>query len=125
MKTIVNFSTANAKAFRTSANLEGKGMNHAIKAVKAVWDKPEKDPELASSIKSAKDDGLVIEDFSSAFIIKHLDGTNYCKDKVIGTTSKGEFKPKTTWTAGQVVDYVRRANRARILNASKAEKESK
>ena len=123
MKT-VNFSTKNAKSFRTNANAEGKGMNHAIKAVKAVWDKESKDKELQASIDSAKADGLILEDFSADYIKTHLNGTNFCKDGVIGTTSKGEFKAKTTWTPGQVIDYVRRANRARIIAENKAEKES-
>lgn len=124
MKTI-NFSTKNAKALRVNANVEGKGMNHAIKAIKAVWERDTNDTELKASIEAAKNDGLTLNDFTADFIKAHLEGTNFCKDGVIGVTTKGEFKAKSTWTAGQVVDYVRRANRARILAENKAEKENK
>lgn len=119
MKKQINFSTKSAKALRVSANLEGKGMNHAIKAIKAVWNGQAKADDLMASIKAAKADGLTLDDFSAQFIIENLNGTNFCKDGVIGVTSKGEFKDKKTWTAGQVVDYVRRANRAKILKANK------
>jgi len=121
MKT-VNFSTKNAKALRVNATNEAKGMNHAIKAVKVVWERDTNDADLKASIEAAKNDGLTLNDFTAEFIIKHLNGTNFVKDGVIGATSKGEFKAKASWTAGQVVDYVRRANRARILAENKAEK---
>ena len=125
MENKINFNAKNAKALRITANTEFKGMNHAIKAVKSVWTNGTKDAELAESIKAAKADGLTINDFSAEFIIKHLDGTNFCKDGVIGSTSKGVFKARSQWNAGQVVDYVRRANRMKIVSANKAEKESK
>lgn len=121
----INFSAKTAKALRISANTEFSGMNHAIKAVKAVWENGTNDKELNDSIEAAKNDGLSIDDFSAKFIIDHLSGTNFCKDGVIGTTSKGEFKARSKWNAGQVVDYVRRANRARILAENKSEKENK
>lgn len=121
MKKQINFSTKNAKALRISANLEGKGMNHAIKAVASVWNGKTTDKELTASIEAAKADGLTLDDFSADFIKAHLEGTNFCKGGVIGVTSKGEFTAKATWTAGQIVDYVRRANRAKILKANKAE----
>ena len=120
----VNFSTKNAKVFRMSANVEFKGFNSAVKAVLVVWERGTNDKELNASIESAKADGITANDFSAAYIIEHLNWSNFCKDGVIGVTSKGEFKAKASWTAGQVVDYVRRANRARILAENKAEKDS-
>lgn len=121
----VNFNTKNAKAFRNTANQEFKGMNHAIKAVLAVWEKGTNDAELTASIETAKADGITANDFSAEFIIKYLNGTNDCKDGVIGSTHKGEFKARTAWNAGQVIDYVRKANRARIIAENKAAKANK
>lgn len=121
----INFSSKSAKSFRINANAEFRGMNHAIKAVLAVWERGTNDAELTASIDAAKADGITASDFSAEFIIKHLNGTNDCKDGVIGKTVKGVFKAKTQWTAGAVVDYVRKANRARIIAANKAEKASK
>lgn len=125
MATKVNFSSKTAKSLRINANAEFRGMNHAIKAVLAVWERGTNDAELSASINAAKADGIVANDFSAEYIIKHLNGTNDCQDGVIGKTVKGVFKAKTQWTAGAVVDYVRKANRARIIAANKAEKENK
>lgn len=121
----INFSTKSAKAFRNTANQEFKGMNHAIKAVLAVWERGTNDAELAASINAAKADGIGTNDFSAEFIVKHLNGTNDCQDGVIGKTVKGVFKAKTQWNAGQVIDYVLKANRARIVAENKAAKDSK
>lgn len=121
----INFNTKSAKALRVSANQEFKGMNHAIKAVLVVWKNGTNDADLAESIKAAKADGIKANDFSAEFIVKYLNGTNDCKDGVIGSTHKGEFKARTAWNAGQVIDYVRKANRARIMAENKAAKENK
>lgn len=120
----INFSAKTAKSFRTNANNEGKGMNHAIKAVKAVWDKDNKDKDLQDSIDSAKADGLTIDDFSAEFIKSGLAGTKFVSadGQTILTNKKGEMVAKTTWTPGQVVDYVRRANRAKLLKENKQNK---
>lgn len=120
----INFSTKNAKAFRTLANEEHKGFNSAVKATLAVWERGTNDKELNASIESAKADGITANDFTAEYIIKYLNGSNYCQNGVIGATKKGVFEAKSRWTAGQVVDYVRRANRARILAENKAEKEA-
>lgn len=122
MKT--NFTARTAKGLRTIANNEHKGMNAAYRTLKTVWESNNL-YDLTDAIEAAKNDGLTIEDFTAAFIIENLNGTNFCQDGVIGETKKGVFKARTTWTPGQLVDYVRRANKARLSKANKAEKESK
>lgn len=117
----INFTAKNAKSFRTNANNEGKGMNHAIKALKAVWDKENKDEELQASINAAKNDGLTIADFSADFILTNLAGTKWVSEGAILTNKKGQMVPKVTWTPGAVVDYVRRANAEKIRKENKAE----
>lgn len=120
MKT--NFTATKAKALRISANKEFKGMNHAIKAIKAVWDEKKADEELLVSIKAAKADGLKRDDFSAEFITGNLDGSKWVVDGVIMTNKKGAMVAKVSWTPGQVVDYVRRANAARLAKAGKDSK---
>lgn len=124
MKT--NFTAKSAKSFRTNVRNESKGMNHALKAVVEVWNRKTNDQELNASIQAAKDDGLTVDNFSAQFIIDNLNGSRWCKDGVIGSTNKaGEFTAKSAWTSTQVVDYVRRANKARLeAAAAKSEKES-
>ena len=121
MKT--NFTAKTAKNFRTIANKEHKGMNAAIRTLKTVWESDRTD--LADAIKAAKDDGLTIDDFSAEFILTNLAGTKWVNEGVILTNKKGQMVAKATWTPGQVVDYVRRANSAKLSKANKAEKESK
>lgn len=123
MKT--NFSAKTAKALRNKANNEGKGFNHCTKAVLTAWANGTKDKELAESIKAAKADGINRESFSSDFILEHLAGTKWVNGKTIMMNKKGEIVAKTAWTPGAVVDYVRRANKARLDKAAKAEKQSK
>lgn len=125
MKT--NFSAKTAKVFRTIANNEHKGFNSANKAVLAVWDKAEKQADLAESIEAAKKDGLTASNFSAEFILNNLTGTKWVSNdgKTILTNKKGEMVAKSTWTAGAVIDYVRRANKARLEALAKAEKSSK
>lgn len=120
-----NFTSKSSKAFRTIANKEHKGFNAAVRSVLNVWERENADAELVESIKAAKADGLTAENFTAAFIVEHLDGSNYCKGGIIGVTKKGEFTAKSSWTAGQVIDYVRRANRVRLIAESKANKENK
>ena len=118
----MNFTAKTAKGFRSIANKEHKGMNAAIRTLKIVWDKQTSDEELNNSINAAKNDGLTIESFSAAFVVENLTGTKWVADGVIMTNKKGQMVPKSTWTPGAVIDYVRRANKARI---EKAEKENK
>lgn len=118
----MNFTSKNAKAFRSIANQEHKGMNAAIRTLKTVWDKKTNDQELNDSINAAKNDGLTIESFSAAFVVEHLTGTKWVADGVILTNKKGEMVPKGTWTPGAVIDYVRRANKARIEKENKQSK---
>lgn len=118
----MNFTAKTAKGFRTTANNEHKGMNAAIRTLKTVWDKQTNDQELNDSIAAAKADGLTIDSFTSAFVVEHLTGTKWVNDGVIMTNKKGQMVAKATWTPGAVIDYVRRANKAR---AEKLEKESK
>lgn len=120
-----NFNSKTAKALRFNANQEHKGMNAAIRAVATVWNRETNDEDLNNSIAAAKADGLTIEDFSAKFIIDNLTGTKWVADGVILTNKKGEMVPKATWTAGAVVDYVRKANRARLIKVNEIKKDVK
>lgn len=126
MKT--NFSAQSAKAFRTATAKEAKGMNYAIKAVVAVFTGESEINEegLAESIKAAKADGITASNFSADFILNNLAGTKWVSadGRTILMNKKGEMVPKCAWTAGQVVDYVRRANARRLAELAKAEKEN-
>lgn len=121
----INFTAKSAKAFRTQANNEGKGMNHCIKAVLAAWDVKDKGDELTASIKAAKADGIKRTDITAAFVIENLTGTKWVDGQTILMNKKGQMVAKTAWTPGAVVDYVRRANSEKIRKANKAEKASK
>lgn len=117
MKT--NFTAKTAKAFRSIANTEHKGMNAAIRTIAKVWDKTTNDKELNDSIAAAKADGLDLDCFSARFIVDNLTGTKWVSDGVIMTNKKGKMVGKETWTPGAVIDYVRRANKARLEKQSK------
>ena len=119
MKT--NFSAKVAKGLRVASANEGKGMNHCIKAVLAVWNREPNDDELKASIQAAKADGITADDFSAEFVKAHLAGTKWISEdgKMILTNKKGEMVAKCTWTPSQVVDYVRRANKARLEKIAK------
>lgn len=121
----INFSAKAAKAFRFNANQEHKGMNSAIRSLRTVWERETTDQELNDSIAAAKADGLTIEDFSAKFIIDNLTGTKWIADGVIMTNKKGAMVAKATWTAGAVIDYVRRANRARLVKVNEIKKDVK
>ena len=118
-----NFTAKVAKNFRTIANKEHKGMNAAIRTLKSVWESNNTD--LNEAIEAAKNDGLAIDDFSAEYIIKHLTGTKWVNDGAILTNKKGEMVAKTTWTPGQVVDYVRRANNERLRKVNAIAKDVK
>ena len=116
----INFTAKTAKNFRKVANNEHKGMNAAIRTIKQVWESNNTD--LTDAIEAAKNDGLTIDDFSAAYIIEHLTGTKWVDGQTIMTNKKGQMVGKTTWTPGAVVDYVRRANKARLEKANKENK---
>ena len=118
-----NFTAKVAKNFRTIANKEHKGMNAAIRTLKSVWESNNTD--LNEAIEAAKNDGLAIDDFSAEYIIKHLTGTKWVNEGAILTNKKGEMVAKTTWTPGQVVDYVRRANNERLRKVNAIAKDVK
>ena len=118
-----NFTAKTAKNFRTIANNEHKGMNAAIRTIKQVWN--DRATDLAEAIEAAQNDGLTIDDFSSEYIIKHLTGTKWVNEGVILTNKKGQMVAKTTWTPGQVVDYVRRANSERLRKVNEIAKDVK
>lgn len=120
-----NFTAKIAKNFRTIANNEHKGMNAAIRTLKSVWESNNTD--LSEAIEAAKNDGLTIDDFSSDYILKNLAGTKWVSEdgKTILKNEKGQMVGKTTWTPGQVVDYVRRANNERLRKVNAIAKDVK
>lgn len=98
-------------------------MNAAIRTLKSVWESNNTD--LNEAIEAAKNDGLTIDDFSAEYIIKHLTGTKWVSEGAILTNKKGQMVGKTTWTPGQVVDYVRRANNERLRKVNAIAKDVK
>lgn len=97
--------------FRKSLNTEYKGFNACIKFLVANWNNKE-------IIKLAKADGLNKSDLTAEYIIKHLEGTNWVQNGVMGhvvtdkETGEKVFKAWPTWTPGRVFDYARRASAA-------------
>ena len=118
-----NFTAKTANNLRQVANNEHKGMNAAIRTLKQVWS--DRATDLNESIEAAKNDGLTIDDFSSEYIIKNLTGTKWVSEGVIMTNKKGQMVAKSTWTPGQVVDYVRRANNERLRKVNAIAKDVK
>lgn len=100
-------------------------MNAAVRTIKSVWESNNTD--LTEAIEACKNDGLTIEDFSAKYILENLTGTKWVSEdgKTILKNKKGEMVNKDTWTPGQVVDYVRRANAERIRKQNASEKKSK
>lgn len=118
-----NFTAKTAKNLRTIANKEHKGMNAAIRTLRQVWEANNTD--LSEAIEACKNDGLTIDDFSADYILVNLAGTKWVEGQVIMMNKKGTMVPRSSWTPGQVVDYVRRANAEKIRKENKAEKASK
>jgi len=107
-----NFTSASVKDFKKFVNLEHKSMSACFKTIRANWNRSELQ-------KVAKKDGLRLEDLNPAYIVKWLDGGNYCQNGVLGRMApieKGSkekaFKAWETWTPGRVLDYLRRASNA-------------
>lgn len=108
----IQLTAKNCKDFRTSLNVEYKGFNACIKFLVANWTNKELQ-------KMAKSDGLNKSDISAEYILKHLEGTNWVQNGVMGhmvTVDKEnkvrEFRAEKVWTPGKVWDYVRRASNA-------------
>ena len=104
--------TAKATAdFRKALNAEYKGFNACIKFLIANWTNKELQ-------KMAKADGLNKTDLSAEYSVKHLNGTNWVQNGVMGhfvtdkETKEKVFVAWATWTPGRVFDYVRRASAA-------------
>ena len=120
-----NFTAKTANNLRQVANNEHKGMNAAIRTLKQVWS--DRATDLNEAIEAAKNDGLTIDDFSSEYILKNLAGTKWVSEdgKTILKNEKGKMVAKSTWTPGQVVDYVRRANNERLRKVNAIAKDVK
>ena len=120
-----NFTAKTAKALRTIANTEHKGLNAAIRTLKGVW--TSKNTDLTEALNAAKADGLQLSDFSAEYILTNLAGTKWVSGdgKTILTNKKGQMVPKVTWTPGALVDYVRRANAARLAKVNEIKKNVK
>ena len=102
----LNFTASAVKDFKSLCNLEHKSLSSCFKTITLNWSK---------FAKIADKDGLRKGDLNPAYMIQWLDGTNYCKDGILGritTSDTGEkvFKAYETWTPGRVLDYVRRAS---------------
>lgn len=108
----INFTSAAAKDFKKFVNLEHKNLSNCLRTIRENWTGSELQ-------KIARRDGLRKEDLNPAYMVKWLDGSNYCKDGVLGRmvvidkeTKEKEFRAWETWTPGRVLDYLRRASAA-------------
>lgn len=104
----MTFTAKNANELRKELNAEFRGFNHCVKFLSERWDKLAEIGEV---------DGLKLEHLSSEWLISVLNGTKDCKDGVLGRTTKGEFKARTMWTPGAVLDYLRKATRINWVRA--------
>lgn len=116
----IQFTSASVKDFKAFINLEHKSLSSCMRTLKENWTR-------SALQKVAKKDGLNYKDINPAYLVQWLDGSNYCKDGVLGRmvivdkeTKAKEFKARETWTPGRVLDYLRRASAShwKSLNAS-------
>ena len=106
----INFTTASEKDFKSIANKEHKSISSCLRTIRDLWG--------ASDLqKIAKKDGLNKSDLNIDYMKKWLEGSNYCKDGMLGRmvvvdkeTKVKEFRAWETWTPGRVIDYLRRAS---------------
>lgn len=112
----MQFTAKNLNAIRKEFNTEFRGFNHCVEFVRQRW---------AALDAIGKVDGLLESHLELSWIVERLNGTNDCKDGVLGRTTKGEFKARTTWTPGIVIDYLRKATRVEWLKIQKTLKEQK
>lgn len=108
----INFTSVSIRDFKKFVNTEHKSMSACFKTILANWNHSELQ-------KVAKKDGLNKEDLNPAYLVKWLEGSNYCQNGVLGRMSPVEkgskekvFKAWETWTPGRVLDYLRRASNA-------------
>lgn len=108
----IAFTTASVKDFKVFVNLEHKSLSSCFRTIRENWSNSDLQ-------KVARKDGLRKEDLNPAYLIKWLEGTNYCKDGILGRmalinkeTKEKEFRAWETWTPGRVLDYLRRASSA-------------
>lgn len=105
----INFTSTAIKDFRAIVNKEHKSMSSCIRTIKENWTNSEIQ-------KIAKKDGFGIKDMTPAYFVQWLEGTNFCKDGVLGRivtdkeTKEKIFVAWETWTPGRVLDYARRAS---------------
>ena len=106
------FTSASIKDFKVFVNLEHKSLSSCFRTILKYWNNSDLQ-------KVARKDGLNREDLTPAYLIKWLEGTNYCQNGVLGRmvivdkeTKAKEFREWTTWTPGRVLDYLRRASKA-------------
>lgn len=108
----VNFTSAAVKDFREFVNTEHKSLSNCFRTIRENWS--------GSELQAvAKRDGLRKEDLNPAYLVKWLDGSNFCQNGELGhfvPVEKGSKEKKfakwETWTPGRVLDYLRRASRA-------------
>lgn len=117
----INFTSASVKDFKKFINTEHKSLSNCLRTIRDNW--------TGSELQAvAKRDGLRKDDLNPAYMVKWLDGSNYCQNGVLGRMApveKGskdkEFRAWETWTPGRALDYLRRAsaNHWKSLNAEK------
>ena len=106
----INFTSASVKDFKVFVTIEHKSLSACFRTIRENW-------ANSDLQKVARKDGLRKDDLNPAYLVKWLDGTNYCKGGVLGRMVKDEngekvFKAWETWTPGRVLDYLRRASAA-------------
>ena len=73
----INFTTKVAKEFKAIANKEHKSISSCLRTIRDLW--------MSNDLqKIAKKDGLNKSDLNIDYMKKWLEGTNYCKDGILG-----------------------------------------
>lgn len=106
----INFTANNSKEFKALVNKEHKSLSSCVRTIKENW---------SILRKIAAKDGLTCKDLNPAYMVQWLDGSNYCREGVLGRmvvtdkeTKEKEFRAWETWTPGRALDYLRRASAA-------------
>lgn len=106
----VNFTSESVKNFKKFINTEHKSLSNCLRTIRENWTGSELQ-------KVAKRDGLRKEDLNPAYMVKWLDGSNFCQNGELGhlvPVEKGSKEKKfvkwETWTPGRALDYLRRAS---------------
>lgn len=83
----IQFTSASVKDFKAFINLEHKSLSSCLRTLKENWGKSDLQ-------KVARKDGLRFADLTPAYMVQWLEGSNYCREGVLGRMVKNEAGEK-------------------------------